>query len=184
MPSSWRPPPRLAVDDARPRAQQSERLDDHCPVGCRASPVRRPCAIARNPSCLTLVQPQLPGWRGRGIGGEAWRDETRRQCTRIQRHRGHGIGVDRAVVNKPGRAGRTKLLKVALVLSTLPCRARIAKRPSNQVRRSPARRPMTGGFAGSFTLVRTWATRAYGREDRRCEWRTACAVPTSRIGVL
>ena len=83
-----------------------------------------------------------------------------------------------------GAGGGTKLLKVALVLSTLPCRARIAKRPSNQVRRSPARRPMTGGFAGSFTLVRTWATRAYGREDRRCEWRTACAVPTSRIGVL
>ena len=27
---------------------------------------------------LDLVQPQLPGWRGRGIGGEAWRNETRR----------------------------------------------------------------------------------------------------------
>jgi hypothetical protein len=42
------------------------------------------------PVVLDLVQPQLPGWRGRGIGGKAWRNETRRQCTRIQRHRGHG----------------------------------------------------------------------------------------------
>ena len=35
-------------------------------------------------------------------------------------------------------------------LSTLPCRARIANSPPNQVRRSPARWPMMGGFAGSF----------------------------------
>src|ERR1700730_7949513 len=41
-----------------------------------------------------------------------------------------------------------------------------------------------GGFGGSFAVGRTWATSAYGREDQRCEWRTACAVPASRIGVL
>ena len=29
---------------------------------------------------------------------------------------------------------------------------------------------MMGGFAGSFTVDRTWATSAYRREDRRCEW--------------
>jgi hypothetical protein len=50
---------------------------------------------------------------------------------------GYGTGSDRAVVNKPGRPGGTKLLEVAC-LSTLPCRARIANRLSNQVRRSPA----------------------------------------------
>jgi hypothetical protein len=37
---------------------------------------------------LDLAQPQLPGWRDRGIGGKAGRDEARRQGTRTQRHGG------------------------------------------------------------------------------------------------
>jgi hypothetical protein len=104
------------------------------------------------------------GWRGRGIGGKAWGNEARRAVYANTAEWGGGIGAARAVVNKTWCRGHE--ISSHQSLSTLPCRARIANRPPNQVRRSPARWPTMGGFAGSFTLDRTWATGAYGREDQ------------------
>src|ERR1700730_15323215 len=47
--------------------------------------------------------------------------------------------------------------------------ARIANRPTNRVvKRAPSATMEVLG--GSFTVDRTWATSAYRREDRRCEW--------------
>ena len=80
---------RLAVDDARVRLEQRQRLDDEreAPGQIVARPAVEPHLLAGlagdDPEAvvLDLVQPLARGGRARGLRREAWGDEAGRQDT-------------------------------------------------------------------------------------------------------
>ena len=85
---------RLAVDDAGARAQTGQRLDDQreaigqVVAGAAVEP-HAVAVLARDDAeavVLDLVQPRVAAWRLRRLGGQAWRDEARREGRRTWVH--------------------------------------------------------------------------------------------------
>jgi hypothetical protein len=89
---------RLAVDDAGARPQAEQRLNDEREAISQAvaGAAVEPDAVAvlagddEEAVVLDLVNPHVPGWRLRGFGSQAWRDEANGQghSPPIERWRG------------------------------------------------------------------------------------------------
>src|ERR1700730_2127764 len=132
----------LPVDDTGLRAQLGQRLDyEGKAVGqivprSAVEPHPPACLACHDPEAvvLDLVQPQLPGWWAEALvgrhgamkpggSGREYSDMGRWDRRRLRGgQQNRGSGGPRNSLSDPS-------------LSTLPCRARIANRPANQVRR-------------------------------------------------